>query len=71
MKKPTADALKTIQKHPHFTKQAAEITIDIHSIEAENFKLMNLLREVALVIASDDLKKRKEIRQKVLNVTQG
>ena len=70
MKKIVEQALKRIQVNPQFTSDVALVYTEILALEERNAESLALLAKVAEVIASNDLRARKDVQREVLRMTQ-
>jgi len=70
MKKIAEQALKRIQVNPQFTSDVALVYTEILALEERNAESLALLAKVAEVIASNDLRARKDVQREVLRMTQ-
>jgi len=70
MKKIVEQALKRIQVNPQFTNDVALVYTEILALEERNAESLALLAKVAEVIASNDLRARKDVQREVLRMTQ-
>ncbi len=70
MKQPVEQALKRIQAYPQFTKDVALVYTEILALERRNAEYLTLLAKAAEVIASNELRARKDVQREMLRVTQ-